>query len=292
MQQKRACASAILVSLTLAMMLVSLQTDPVKANPVVIGLIRSEYGTITNGTLVSMPFANVRADIVRAQNEINVQMEGNYTITTNLSQNATLGFAFPKNQSLIEDFTMQIYMNSTLVSHQIFGWDDFEMQAVFSNCTVDDYLTVYWASFAIFNFELIGNATYIMNVNSTMTTGIAFYEGYETLGNEYWYEYIVASANTFNGSTIETVTFSIYDEPDFDSKSYIPDEYLTVSDYDDYSEAIWHFNTSEFTDERVRFKGCINAPFYQQPGFNTIVVFGLVVIGLISVAIIYRKFIS
>ncbi|MGY5881256.1 MAG: hypothetical protein RTV31_13465, partial [Candidatus Thorarchaeota archaeon] len=99
--------------------------------------------------------------------------------------------------------------------------------------------------FALFDIELIANTTLVL---STVTGSM-----FSTSMDRFDYQYIVGSARTFDGHTMERVHMHVVEEVPFVSKSFGPNESLTVVENGIETDVIWDLNITEYPIDRVAF---------------------------------------
>ncbi len=99
------------------------------------------------------------------------------------------------------------------------------------------------AVFAVFDVSLDGQNSTEIDVSRQLKYGY--------LGNEFQFQYIVASARSFNGSTHEIVKITVDDEPDFLSVTFSPEAYLAEWTSGDTRCARWDFTVQETTIDSV-----------------------------------------
>ena len=138
---------------------------------------------------------------------------------------------------------MDIIGNGTLLNYSIISWDEF-LNSGFTT----DYGIYYsyfqpYSNFAIFNIELIANTTLVLNTISNLTFNLDMVR--------FDYHYIVGSARTFEGHTLEQVHINLVEEVPFLSKSFYPDEHLELSENGIVTDAVWDFNITEFSSNTV-----------------------------------------
>jgi hypothetical protein len=253
--------SVVVALSTVAILLVfsSLVTARVSANAAVM-VTEVQSAAFTNGVNITMPTADVEVNITRDGDIAYITLTGNYTITSSLSQNATLAYVYPGYTSVYETSEMELRLNGTLVTYETYAWSDPEIQERLPQEFVEQHVAISFARFAVFDLEMLANVTYEFCVNSFSSVGITGSGTIVPWRYLFTYDYIVGSAQTFNGSTIEAVTFRVYDEPDFLSVEFTPSDSLTLTEEECGSRAVWSFNTSEFEYDYVTFSGMFDDP--------------------------------
>jgi hypothetical protein len=218
-----------------------------------------EGSTYHNGTHISMPYADVHINITRGSAAVTVYLDSTFHIVTNTTQNATLAFVYPTawgNDALLTDppptwgdsitnesFFMHIYVNGTMIDYIVIHYNS-SIEGGFT----EDFLSEIpplSVDFAVFDLELTANTTTVL----TTVSGSIF----STSMNRFDYNYIVGSARTFEGHTMERVQMHVVEEVPFLSKSFGPNESLTVDENGIITDAIWNLNVTEFSLDRVSF---------------------------------------
>lgn len=212
---------------------------PASGNPALIqGKIQS--GVLDNNYAITMPYANVWANITRNETAIIVQQEGNYSICSPFDQNATLAFVYPNLVYDVVFADMSIILNEEAL--------DFHINDSLSSSSIYWGFDPVMCDYAVFDVELEIGVSYNLFVN---TTTILSLDDIQTFA----YQYIVASARSFNGSTLETITLDIYGSPPFVTERFWPEENLTLSTVEDHTRAVWNLNVSEMDASFVLFGG-------------------------------------
>jgi len=106
------------------------------------------------------------------------------------------------------------------------------------------------AQYAVFNIELQANSTSIVSVTSSTSQGWSYV-------NWVGYNYVVASARTFEGDTHEVVHMQLIEESPFLNVSFWPNSCLTLTKEGTQTDAIWDFNVSEFQDDTVSMRATV-----------------------------------
>jgi len=221
-----------------------------------------EEGTaFHNGTHISMPYADVSINITRRENEVYVSLDSEFRIKTNITQNATLAFMYTSSDvdDIIltsppatgwfypynESNSLHIYCNGSLIEYATLDYDEFD-ELGFTLEDLIDYPSIYpYVNFALIDVELIANTTLILKTQS----GAVFQYRMERFD----YFYIVGSARTFEGHTLERVHMHVVEEITFLSHSFYPDESLNITENGIETDAIWNLNLSEFSQDVVHF---------------------------------------
>ena len=255
---KRQYITLKIISILISFSLLSVSIPLCDANYAIWGHL-FEGSTYHNGTHISMPYADVHINITRGSTAVTVSLDSTFHIVTNTTQNATLAFVYPTawgDDALLTDpsptwgdgitnesFFMHIYGNGTLINYTVVHYNS-SIEGGFT----EDFLSVFsfpYFDFAVFDLELTANTTMIL---STVSGSI-----FSTSMNRFDYNYIVGSARTFEGHTIERVQMHVIEEVPFLSKSFSPNESLTVEENGIVTDAIWNLNVTEFSSDRVAF---------------------------------------
>jgi len=287
---------AIIVLCALMMSPVFLSIDPCAADMAYFVYVLPDGGGLHNGSQICMPYADVRINITNTLESVIVNQSAAFEIFTNRTQNVTLAFVYPDS---LPPGDMQISVNDTEVEYTLLTWDDL-LESTFSNDS--DLVTYYWeyttilASFACFEISLDANSTIFIHVLSNYIFTLDHIATAE--GRDHWeYQYIFGSARTFDGDTLQRIHIHVVEIELFSSKSFEPEEYLTLTVDGIRTDAIWEFNVSSMEGNYIEFS--FDTPFTSttintntNTTGNTIVVIWIVtiiVIITISAILIRRK---
>jgi hypothetical protein len=201
---------------------------------------------VHNGTHICMPEAHVRVNITW-DGGLHTSMRAEFHLFTNTTQNTTVGFVPPELIGWGEGHTfhLAIDVNGSEMDYAMLNWSDLGVDNGFTTELVNALGT--WleeAQYAVFNIELQANSTSIISVTSS-TSQVWSYV------NWVGYNYIVASARTFEGDTHEVVHMELIEESPFLNVSFWPNSCLTLTKEGIQTDAIWDFNVSEFQDDTV-----------------------------------------
>jgi hypothetical protein len=239
----------------------------------------SEGAAIHNGTHISMPEAQVRVNLTRTGNTILTDMRAEFSVTTNITQNTTLGFVIPKLFSYSSNYAsnLSILLNNTRMDYQIIQWGYERINETYPQDLLDEL--GYWllnANYAIFDIELQANVTKDITVISTTSQDLNV--------NSIEYTYIIASARTFEGDTHETVQIQLIENTPFLGFQFSPDINLNITTDGICTNAIWDFNVSEFGDVSVRLHAEVNE---YQPHYPPIDLFWILFdVGVIAIILV------
>ncbi len=241
------------------------QLIPIRANPIISDIATTSYfiegTTIHNGTNIQMPEANV--EIFYNHSECDeLSMECIFQTYTNKTQNATLAFVQPsvKNdwyeyQEL--NYNMVISVNSIITNYSVYTWEELGWNA--SNYPeLDTYGS--WLSgmeYAIFNANLIANATTSINVSINAT-------GFR-LGNYFELKYIVGSARTFDSDTHQRIQMKIMESTPVIDMQYYPEDYLSIEIEGNETYLTWDFMLSKFQHNYVYARYYVYTKSYTYP---------------------------
>lgn len=206
-----------------------------------------------------MPLADVQINITRMRRTINVTMDSEFHITTNTTQNVTLAFVYPSvpySTYLLYDDTneskyMNIYVNNT---QRNYGRQDYSFleRIGFTFDFLEEYPFITRdVVFAFIRVELVANTTLILSTES----GVVF----ESDMNQFEYSYIVGSARSFEGHTLEQVHFRVVEEVPFLSKEFAPNDSLSITEDGGVTDAAWAFNITEFPSDVVSFQAGVKS---------------------------------
>jgi len=251
---QREFLSLSIITILSTLLLVSVSIPSSSANYANWGIIR-EGSSFHNGTHINMPYADVYINITRTTFVIYVSMDSEFHIETNTTQNATLAFVYPSitGERFLSEASgtngnpsMHIYANGTPYNYTVFNYDD-----IVAHEYPVDFMTYPFiqpdTEFAVFDIELTANTTTILTTvsNVNFVTSLDLFE----------YHYIVGSARTFEGHTMERVHFHLVEEVPFSRVSFYPNESLSVVENNRITDASWEFNVTEFSYDSVGFHG-------------------------------------
>jgi hypothetical protein len=255
---KQQYTSFIVISFLMSFILLSVSIPPCDANYAIWGHM-SEGSTYHNGTHICMPYADVHINITRGSTAVTVSLDSTFHIVTNTTQNATLAFVYPTawgDDALLTDplptwgdgitnesFFMHIYGNGTMIDYTVIHYNS-SIEGGFTEDFLNEFPPLY-VDFAVFDLELTANTTLVL---STVSGSI-----FSTSMNRFDYNYIVGSARTFEGHTMERVQMHVVEEMPFLSKSFDPNDSLTIVENDIVTDAVWDLNVTEFSADRVAF---------------------------------------
>ena len=224
----------------------------------------NEGSAFHDGTHIRMPYADVQINITRVLSIIKVTLDSEFHIVTNTTQNATLAFVYPKpggsalvfdalddnsgskyTISLEQSHSMQIYANDSLVDYTTYDYQNITETGLPDNY-YDEYSYIDQSiEFAVFDIELTANTTMILSTKSEVIVGAGV--------EHYNYQYIVGSARTFEGHTMERVHIRVRETVPFLSKGFHPTESLSLTESGTITDAIWEFNVTEFSFDIISF---------------------------------------
>jgi hypothetical protein len=276
---------ACLVLLILTGITVSSAIDipQVSADMIVISYM-TEGAAVHNGTHMCMPEASVRVNI-KANGSIYTDLQADFSLLTNTTQNVTLGFVVPEVSAYSGGVSsnLTISANNKEINYSILEWNDLGVAQGFSTELIDELGT--WLTrvkYAVFNLEMQANLTANLTVFSSQAYSCLYV-------NQFVYSYIIASARTFEGNTHEIVHMKLVETVPFLNVSFLPDSYLTLIKNGIQSDAVWDFNVSEFGDNSVQMFGVIKE--YQgvpRPVNYVEIYFAAAVIVVIAVPLILK----
>lgn len=250
---RRKISSAFFLLVLLSLTSISVSIPSCSANYANWGIL-TEGASFHNGTHISMPFANVEINITRTASVVYTLLTSEFHVVTSISQNATLAFVYPSpipdrllynSSSYEENPSMKIFGNGTLYNYTIFDYD-----GLIESGFTEDFSTEYsfvqsWINFAVFSIELTANSTMVLSTISTTN--------YKANMDKFDYDYVVGSARTFKGHTIERVHFQVIEEVPFSSTKFSPNESLSITNNGFITDAVWEFNITEFPYDVLAF---------------------------------------
>lgn len=280
---ERNCRVIPIIMILLSLLLIAVSTPSCQANYANWGILH-EGSSFHNGTHIRMPYADVRINITYTLSKIDVILDSEFHIKTNTTQNATLAYVYPSHGSdtgfLNESLSMLIYANETMINYTIIHYDDL-IESGFPDDFIQSYGFVLagFVDFAVFDIELIANTTMVFSTQSEVA--------FDSNMDRFEYSYIVGSARTFEGDTSERVHMRVFEEQLFSSKSFYPNESLSVVENGTMnafiSDAIWDFNIYEFSSEVVGFTALISGQ-----GITWTSVIGSVGVAAIIILLVYH----
>ncbi len=283
---------AIVVLCALMMSPVFLIIDPCTADMAYFVYVMPDGGGLHNGSQISMPHADVGINITNTLDCVIVNQSAAFEIFTNRTQNVTLAFVYPDS---LPPGDMQISVNETEVEYTLLTWDDL-LESTFSNDS--DLVTYYWeyttilASFACFEISLDANSTSFIHVLSNYIFTLDHIATAE--GRDHWeYQYIFGSARTFDGVTLQRIHIHVVEVEPFSSKSFEPEEYLTLTVDGIRTDAIWEFNVSSMEGNYIEFS--FDTPFtstttpYDFSNSFDVVLIAVSLVFIMIVAILIRR---
>ncbi len=284
--------SVIAVLCALMISTVFLWTNPCVADIAYFVYVMPDGGGLHNGSQISMPHADVGINITNTLDCVIVNQSATFEIFTNRTQNVTLAFVYPDS---LPPGDMQISVNETEVEYTLLTWDDL-LESTFSNDS--DLVTYYWeyttilASFACFEISLDANSTIFIHVLSNYIFTLDHIATAE--GRDHWeYQYIFGSARTFDGDTLQRIHIHVVEVEPFSSKSFEPEEYLTLTVDGIRTDAIWEFNVSSMEGNYIEFS--FDTPFtstttpYDFSNSFDVVLIAVSLVFIMIVAILIRR---
>ncbi|TFG26554.1 hypothetical protein EU528_14180 [Candidatus Thorarchaeota archaeon] len=257
---------AIIVFLT-SVSFLSIAIPSCDANYVNWGMLE-EGSSFHNGTHIRMPYADVRSNITRGASAVYISLDSEFHIMTNITQNATLAFVQPAivREDLLYDIPptngneefanessfMRIYANGSIVNFTTSHYDNLTEAGFIEEFPFGYGNFMTNSEFALFNLELTANTTLVLSTVS----GAIFHVNMERFD----YSYIVGSARTFEGHTMERVHMRVVEEVPLLSKNFSPNESLTVISENTITDATWDLNVTEFSQDMVHFSAMVWDP--------------------------------
>ncbi|MGY5856055.1 MAG: hypothetical protein RTS72_05595 [Candidatus Thorarchaeota archaeon] len=212
------------------------------ANPIAIYL-EDAYGYLVLDSNMSMPEAFVNFTIEPSQTEgkwvsYDIKMNAVYTFLSPSDQEATIGLACPhtwfSNSSIV-----QIFENQTSLPLEIIPYDEL--------VSPNETITSDWDYLDFITF----NCTLEAGLPSDITVLIDL--GTRAAENGFTFNYFVATAQSWNGTTHEVIIMNMKNPTVFQSCSFGPNISLTVTENPPWKIATWDLNMSDFEYERVSF---------------------------------------
>jgi hypothetical protein len=269
----------------------------VKSDIAIIGANR-EGITAHNGTSIEMPRADVEINITVTDSlGIEVRLDGNYTLVSEISQNVTVAFVYPKNPLQPPDEEpsdgYEIYVDGEKTEYILLMWEELDFEDMDSevNFTGNWVFDAYFAAFDVCLKN--GTITKIGVKHNIIGAGGMHY---------YSYAYIVGSARTFEGTTRQTVDIRVVENAPPLNISFDPKDNLTIWEGDSYTHANWDFIVQETSVDLVsvgvslkeyippasnRFERFIRELFSEENRFKLMIFIGITSSGILVCVILY-----
>lgn len=253
----------------------TMNSPRVTANPIAIYLERT-YGYLILDSNMSMPEALVNITIEPSQLEgisvsYNITMDAVYTFLSPNNQLATIGLACP-NPWFSTGYEVQIFENESLLPHNLLHYDELVSE--------NETETAQWdfLDFITFNCTLeAGKPTNIL---------VLLDLGTRTVENSLTFQYFVATANSWNGTTHEVIIMNLKNPSIFHSCGFGPNVSLTVVNEPPWKIATWDLNMDAFEDDTVEFATSHKQPFWPVVTPEQLVLGGIVVTLVIGIIVL------
>ena len=213
------------------------------ANPIAIGYEHT-YGYLILDNNMSMPEALVNITIEPSQGEgttvsYNITIKAVYTFLSPNDQLATIGLACP-NTWFNSSYEAQIFQNESVLPNILLHYNELVSEN-------DTYPS---------NWEYLDFITFNCTLEAGKTTDILVLLdlGSRAFENAFWFDYFVATARSWNGTTHEMIIMNMKNPTILEGCSFTPNASLTVSDNPPWRTATWDLNMDVFEDDFVGFR--------------------------------------
>ena len=244
----------------------------VKADPIVIGSATGG-GLFTVSHNLSMPIADVNITI--KSNKINgsphptfyhqVDIEGEYHLQSEIVQNATIAFAYPKAWGLdnywatrVLECELNFSLQDKLLEYEVmtlwdlaeyYSWNDF-IEVLFDG--VNDYEYYDNLEFALFNASFFDKKPVQLRMSGQIKI--------KSIAYEFEFSYCVGTGRTWKGPVDEVVHIELATADLFHNHTFEPNENLSISENGQSSIASWSINPLQFEHNFVEVN-CVQYVF-------------------------------
>ncbi|MFW9807131.1 MAG: hypothetical protein ACFFFK_10425 [Candidatus Thorarchaeota archaeon] len=279
--------SIVLIGILFILLLSSHQTIPADAD--VANIIDLHTGeTFSNSSSLTMPQADVRIRILSTLNDgIHVNVSGKYHIVSDVTQNVSLAFVYPKYWTATAsgpNISLSVYVNGSSMSYAIVPWENLNASGFEANSTYFGGTWIENTDFVLFTCSMIADDLNIVTVEYR-----AFPLDY---GYAFYFHYIVGTARTFEAETHETIEMHVVEDKPFLNKTFEPEDFLTVSTNSTGTTAEWDFQIdSNFEINTIHFYGRTNEynPWRPTPDLSS----ALIAIGVgVTIIVVVMIFLS
>ncbi|MGQ4911092.1 MAG: hypothetical protein ACP6KW_02895 [Candidatus Thorarchaeota archaeon] len=201
-----------------------------------------EGGVLSNGTYLYMPSADVDFLIENNEDNISVNSWCDFTVISNITQNATLAFIGPTAQghgvtSLWSN--MSISIDGLEVNFTRYEWYEVEWCDEFlTNMSMQDA-----GDLAVFSVDLQADVPTVIHVRTQAAEHV--YSTYFDI------RYTFGTARSFNGDTHQKITAQIIENIPFVSSDFEPEEGLDIVTTSNSTTLDWDFNVSQMTVDEI-----------------------------------------
>jgi hypothetical protein len=245
---------ATAISLLVLFAALNLSTvQEVAADPVLLPYFLETGSHMILGESVSMPEAVVNISVVptRLGEEVfrfEVDIEGIYTIESSVSQNTSIGFAFPEEWQL-DAFELDIILDGEATQYVNMSFNDLpvENEQILSEWEwLDDHVI------AAFNATLQEAVTSELKVRARYNIS--------RLDVDFTFRYTVGTASSWSGPTEQTVTIYLKNAEEFIDVAFTPSVGLTLTNAGSWTVAAWEMTLTSLSIRTVGFTCTIVHP--------------------------------
>jgi len=251
------------------------------ANPIAI-YIEQTYGYLILDNNMSMPEALVNFTIEPslaggAWVSYDITMNATFSFLSPETQLATIGLACP-NTWLSNISEIQILENETLLPHVILHYDELVSE--------NETQTARW--------DFLDFITFNCSLEADKQTDIVFLMDFEsrTAENGFTFQYFVATAHSWNGTTHEVIIMNMKNPSLLQSCSFSPNDFVTVDNNPPWRTATWDLTMDVFEDDYVQFTAIHNQPFLPEVTPSDLMLVGIAVsitIGILVMVVVVVK---
>lgn len=207
---------------------------PITCNPIWVPDL-SVGGLWNTGTNIQMPFANVHIQInYMGQATFDIEMIGNFTILTNITQECMLAFAYPASWRDGSDQIAEMLFDITLDDSPLITWPleienaswiyIWEKDKFYQMSCAPDYIG--------FNVSLEADTNHTLEVRTS----------FRKMGDVLDIGYVCGTAWSFDGSTSETITMVVNQSTPLSQIAFYPPWNRTIINESFCSTAIWNLS--------------------------------------------------
>jgi hypothetical protein len=243
-------------------------------------------GTMSNGSL-SMPRADARIRILYPEDGgIRINVTCDFEVIPLETVNASLAFVYPMYWHLAEGFTnidFGIAINNSHLDYTLVNYSYLISQGYVLNSTEMGGTWIESTEFVVFGYEMQFDETYVIRVTTSAVPIVSH--------NYVSFDYIVASAKTFQGQTHQTVEMHVIEKKSFVDFSFYPDDFLTESTNGTGTTALWDLVINQSTNiNQVGFYATIQkyVPYRPTPEIIALILWSSVLVVSLSVVIMVR----
>ncbi|MGY5873700.1 MAG: hypothetical protein RTV72_15740 [Candidatus Thorarchaeota archaeon] len=245
---------AIAISLLVLFAALNLSTiQEVASDPVLLPYLLETGSHMILGESVSMPEALVNISVVptrlgEEEFRFEVDIKGIYTIESLVSQNTSIGFAFPEEWQL-DTFALDIILDGEAKQYENISFNDLpvENEQILSEWEwLDDHVI------AAFNATLQEAVVSELKVRARYNIS--------RLYGDFTFRYTVGTASSWSGPTEQTVTIYLKNAEEFIDVAFTPFNGLVLTSAGSWSVATWEMTLTSLSIHTVGFTCTIINP--------------------------------